>query len=166
MSAATATATQTASRTGKYLSFQLAEEDYAIQVLRVREIVKLQHITSVPETPPEVKGVINLRGRIIPVIDLRLKFGMPGQDYDHHTCIIVVEPQGTEHGPIGIVVDEVSDVLTLTEADIQNTPDFGGGFTSPYLLGMAKVQDRVKILLDIDSVLATADLAALHAAIR
>lgn len=153
------------SRAGKYLSFHLGSEEYGIRVLRVREIVKLQHITVVPETPPDVRGVINLRGKIIPVVDLRLKFGMSGKDYDQRTCIIVVEPRGAEHGPIGIIVDEVSEVLTLTEADVQPTPDFGAGVTTPFLLGMAKVRDEVKILLDIDQVLATADLAALHAAL-
>lgn len=153
-------------RAGKYLSFHLADEEYAIEVLRVREIVKLQHITSVPETPLEVRGVINLRGRIIPVVDLRLKFGISGKQYDERTCIIVVEPQGSEGGPIGIIVDDVSEVLTLGEPDVQDTPDFGGGVTTPFLLGMAKVRDEVKILLDIDQVLATADLAALQAALR
>jgi purine-binding chemotaxis protein CheW len=164
------TATQSAedkvSRSGKYLSFQLGDEEYAIQVLRVREIVKLQHITGVPETPPDVRGVINLRGRIIPVVDLRLKFGMAGKDYDQRTCIIVVEPHGSEGGPIGIIVDEVSEVLTLLDSDVQDIPDFGGGVTTPFLLGMAKVKDQVKILLDIDQVLATADLASLQAALQ
>lgn len=154
------------SRAGKYLSFQLGDEEYAIQVLRVREIVKLQHITGVPETPTDVRGVINLRGRIIPVIDLRLKFGMGAKEYDQRTCIIVVEPKGSDQGPIGIIVDEVSEVLTLAESDVQPTPDFGGGVTTPFLLGMAKVRDEVKILLDIDQVLATADLTALQTAVR
>src|SRR5215213_11038171 len=79
------------SRGGKYLSFHLASEEYAIQVMKVREIVKLQHITAVPETPSELKGVINLRGKVIPVVDLRLRFGLPAKDYDQRTCIIVVE---------------------------------------------------------------------------
>ena len=152
-------------RAGKYLTFHLAEEEYAIQVLRVREIVKIQHITSVPETPPDVRGVINLRGKVIPVIDLRLKFGMPEAEYGQRTCIIVVELAGGAHGPMGIIVDEVSEVLNLIDNDIQDTPDFGAGVETPYLLGMAKVRDKVKILLDIDQVLAAADLAALRAAI-
>ena len=135
-------------------------------MLRVREIVKLQHITGVPETPSEVRGVINLRGRIIPVVDLRLKFGMSSREYDQRTCIIVVEPNGSHQGPIGIIVDEVSEVLTLSDSDVQDTPDFGGGVSTPFLLGMAKVKDQVKILLDIDKVLATSDLTALQAAVR
>lgn len=146
-------------RAGKYLSFQLGAEEYAIRVLKVREIVKLQHITAVPDTAREVRGVINLRGKVIPVIDLRLKFGMPRADYGHRTCIIVVELHGTAQGPMGVIVDEVSEVLTLLESDVQDTPDFGAGVETPFLLGMAKVKDRVKILLDIDQVLTASDLS-------
>jgi purine-binding chemotaxis protein CheW len=150
-------------RAGKYLSFHLGEEEYAIQVLKVREIVKLQHITGVPETPAELKGVINLRGKVIPVIDLRLRFGLIEKEYDQRTCIIVVELGRAATGPMGIIVDEVSEVLTLQESEIQDTPDFGAGVETPYLLGMAKVHDRVKILLDIDEALAASDLSAINA---
>ena len=149
-------------RAGKYLSFQLGDEHYAIQVLRVREIVKVQHITAVPETPAEVRGVINLRGKVIPVIDLRLKFGMPESEYGQRTCIIVVELNNSHTGPMGIIVDEVSEVLNLTESDIQDTPDFGSGVETPYLLGLARVQDSVKILLDINQILVASDLRGLH----
>ena len=145
-------------RAGKYLSFRLAEEEYAIQVVKVREIVKLQHITSVPETPPELKGVINLRGKVIPVVDLRLRFGLSEKEYDSRTCIIVVDLGRSAAGPVGVIVDEVSEVLTLQETAIQNMPDFGIGVETPYLLGMAKVRDEVKILLDIDEALTAADL--------
>jgi purine-binding chemotaxis protein CheW len=148
-------------RAGKYLSFHLASEEYAIQVMKVREIVKLQHITAVPETPNELKGVINLRGKVIPVVDLRLRFGLAAKDYDQRTCIIVVELGRSGSGPMGIIVDEVNEVITLQEADIQDTPDFGSGVDTPYLLGMAKIEDQVKILLDIDEALATSDLSAL-----
>ena len=154
--------TQTA-RGGKYLSFRLAQEEYAIQVLKVREIVKLQHITGVPETPAELKGVINLRGKVIPVVDLRLRFGLPEKEYDSRTCIIVVELGRAATGPMGVIVDEVSEVLTLQESEIQDTPDFGIGVETPYLLGMAKVRDGVKILLDIDEALAASDLSAITA---
>jgi len=150
-------------RGGKYLTFLLGNEEYAIQVLTVREIVKLQHITGVPETPVELKGVINLRGKVIPVVDLRLRFGLPEKEYSQRTCIIVVELGRAAAGPMGIIVDEVSEVLTLQESDIQDTPDFGLGVETPYLLGMAKVRDSVKILLDIDEVLAASDLSALTA---
>lgn len=150
-------------RAGKYLSFHLGAEEYAIQVLKVREIVKLQHITGVPETPAELKGVINLRGKVIPVVDLRLRFALPEKEYDQRTCIIVVELGRAAAGPMGIIVDEVSEVLTLQEQDVQDTPDFGIGVETPYLLGMAKVRDSVKILLDIDEALAASDLSAISA---
>ncbi len=140
-------------RAGKYLTFQLASEDYAIPVLQVREIMGVQHITAVPQTPSAVKGVINLRGKIIPVVDLRVKFGLASAEYTQRTCIVVVQLSGTAAGQMGIVVDEVSEVLTLAGADIEDTPAFGRGVSLPYLIGMAKVKGKVKILLDIDQVL-------------
>lgn len=152
-------------RSGKYLSFRLGGEHYGIQVLRVREIVKIQHITPVPDTPAEVRGVINLRGKVIPVVDLRLKFGMPEREYGERTCIIVVELNSSLTGPMGIIVDEVSEVLNLAEPDIQDTPDFGDGVEAPYLLGLAKVNESVKILLDINQVLIARELQIPAAAI-
>ena len=153
---------KTDSRSGKYLTFQLGNEEFAIQVLRVREIMGIQEITAVPHTPGYVKGVINLRGRVIPVVDLRLKFGLPEVEYTQRTCIIVaqIENPGTRL-LIGIIVDCVSEVLTLQAADIEDTPDFGPGVLTPYLLGMAKIKGRVKILLDIDMVLAGQEVMAL-----
>ncbi len=151
-------------RGGKYLVFELGREEFGIRVLKVREIMGIQDITAVPQTPAHVKGVINLRGKVIPVVDLRLKFGLPEQEYTQRTCIIVVQVQG-EAGPMlmGIVVDGVAEVLNLAAADIEDTPDFGDGTATPYLLGMAKVKDKVKILLEIDRVLASTDLRALNA---
>lgn len=151
-------ATPAQCRGGKYLSFRLGGEQYGIQVLRVREIVKIQHITPVPETAADVRGVINLRGKVIPVVDLRVKFGMPEREYGDRTCIIVVELTSSLVGPMGIIVDEVSEVLNLAESDIQDTPDFGDGVEAPYLLGLAKVNDSVKILLDINQVLTAREL--------
>lgn len=141
-------------RAGKYLTFGLAREEFAIQVARVREIMGVQQITAVPQTPAYVKGVINLRGKVIPVVDLRLKFGMPEQDYTQRTCIVVVQidREGASL-PTGVVVDEVSEVLTLQASDIEDTPDFGRGAAAPYILGMAKVKGKVKILLDINMVI-------------
>ena len=151
-------------RGGKYLVFELGREEFGIRVLKVREIMGIQDITAVPQTPAHVKGVINLRGKVIPVVDLRLKFGLPEQEYTQRTCIIVVQVQG-EAGPMlmGIVVDGVAEVLNLAVADIEDTPDFGDGTATPYLLGMAKVKDKVKILLEIDRVLTSTDLHALNA---
>jgi purine-binding chemotaxis protein CheW len=127
----------------------------------------IQDITAVPHTPPHLKGVINLRGKVIPVVDLRLKFGMPPEEYNARTCIIVVQLKAEAGSlPMGIVVDGVAEVLNLSAADIEDTPDFGDGTTTPYLLGMAKVKGRVKILLEIDQVLASTDLNALRALVQ
>jgi purine-binding chemotaxis protein CheW len=146
-------------RAGKYLTFQLGNEEFAIQVLRVREIMGVQEITAVPQTPSYVKGVINLRGKVIPVVDLRLKFGMPETEHTQRTCIIVVQIHGErEKLLIGVIVDAVSEVLTLQPGEIENTPDFGSGVATPYLLGLAKIKGKVKILLDIEVVLSTQDV--------
>jgi purine-binding chemotaxis protein CheW len=147
-------------RAGKYLTFQLAQEEYGIGVLHVREIMALQHITAVPRMPPDVKGVINLRGRVIPVTDLRVKFGFADTPYTPHTSIVVVQLEN-DGGQVGVIVDEVCDVLNFQPADIQDTPDFGRDTYVPYLLGMAKVKGKVKILLDINRVLDATDLAAI-----
>lgn len=155
------------SRAGKYLTFCLGNEEFAIEVLRVREIMGVQDITAVPQTPGYVKGVINLRGKVIPVVDLRLKFGLPEIEYTARTCIIVVQIEMARnadaggHLHIGVVVDAVSEVLTLQAADIEDTPDFGSGVAIPYLLGMAKIKGKVKILLDINRVLSEQEAAGL-----
>lgn len=149
-------------RAGKYLAFHLGSEEFGIQVLKVREIMGLQEITAVPHTPAYTKGVINLRGKVIPVIDLRRKFGMPEAEYTQRTCIIVTEVEG-EAGSllIGAIVDGVNEVLNLAPGDIEDTPDFGGEVNTTGLLGMAKVKGKVKILLDIDQVMTHQDLRAL-----
>src|SRR5438270_9759364 len=154
-------------RAGKYLTFRLANEEFGIKVLKVREIMGLQEITAVPQTPGYVKGVINLRGKVVPVVDLRLKFSLPAAEYTQRTCIIVTQVQG-ESAPImvGIVVDGVSEVLNLTGPEIEDTPDFGEEVSTGYLLGMAKVKDKVKILLDIDKVLSSQELNNLNAILQ
>ncbi|MCC7342285.1 MAG: purine-binding chemotaxis protein CheW [Bryobacterales bacterium] len=154
-------------RGGKYLVFHLGQEEFGIQVLKVREIMGVQDITAVPQTPHHVKGVINLRGKVIPVVDLRLKFGLPEQEYTQRTCIIVTQV-GSEAGPMlmGIVVDGVAEVLNLSAAEIEDTPDFGDGAATPYLLGMAKVKGKVKILLEIEQVLTSQDLRRLEAMLQ
>jgi purine-binding chemotaxis protein CheW len=141
-------------REGKYLTFSLADEEYGIGILKIKEIIGMMPITTVPQTPEFVKGVINLRGKVIPVLDLRLRFGMESIDYTDRTCIIVVEiagPSGTVM--IGIVVDAVSEVLNIKGEDIEETPTFGTRLNTDYILGMAKMGGGVKILLDIDKVL-------------
>ena len=149
-------------RAGKYLTFQLGKEEFAIQVLRVREIMGMQEITAVPQTPDYVKGVLNLRGKVIPVVDLRLKFGMQEVEYTQRTCIIVVqiEQDGTRL-LTGIIVDGVNEVLTLAPGDIEDTPDFGRGVATPYLLGMAKIKGAVKILLDINMAMTAQEMSGL-----
>ena len=152
---------------GKYLVFHLGREDFGIRVLKVREIMGVQDITAVPQTPAHVKGVINLRGKVIPVVDLRLKFGLPEAEYTQRTCIIVVQVQGgVSASLVGIVVDGVAEVLNVVASDIEDTPDFGRGVTTPYLLGMAKIKDKVKILLDIDQVLNSQEVRGLQSAIQ
>ncbi|MFO7715047.1 chemotaxis protein CheW [Desulfosarcina sp.] len=149
-------------REGKYLTFSLSEEEYGIGILKIKEIIGMMAITSVPQTPPFVKGVINLRGKVIPVVDLRLRFGMSSIAYDERTCIIVVEIGA--HGVnvvIGIVVDSVSEVLNIKGEDIEDTPTFGTRLNTDYILGMAKMDGKVKILLDIAEVLGADDLEAM-----
>ncbi len=155
---------QTDARAGKYLTFHLANEEFGIRVLKVREIMGLQEITAVPQTPCHIKGVINLRGKVVPVIDLRLKFGLPAAEYTQRTCIIVTQVQGESSAVMmGVVVDGVSEVLNLTGPEIEDTPDFGEEIAGRYLLGMAKVKGKVKILLDIDKVVSTQEIHGLNA---
>ncbi len=143
----------TANREGKYLTFSLAGEEYGIGILKVKEIIGLMAITTVPQTPAYVKGVINLRGKVIPVADLRLKFGMEPMEYTDRTCIIVVEIKGADRTVLmGIVVDSVSEVLNIKGSEIEDTPNFGGKLNTAFILGMAKANGSVKILLDIDRV--------------
>ena len=155
-----AVATLTASRAGKYLTFFLAGEEYGLEILKVSEIIGLQPITRVPRMPEFVRGVINLRGKVIPITDLRMKFGMGAEDSED-SCIIVVQMRGIQ---TGIVVDRVSEVVAISEADIEDAPSFGAGIRTEFLLGIGKAGGRVKLLLDIDKVLATAEIAALQAA--
>ena len=152
-------------REGKYLTFSLAEEEYGISILKIKEIIGMMAITTVPQTPGFVKGVINLRGKVIPVVDLRLRFSMDGIDYTERTCIIVVEIEGQSGTVmIGIVVDAVSEVLNIKGEDIEDTPTFGTKLNTEYILGMAKMEGSVKILLDIDRVLSHEEVALLEKA--
>jgi chemotaxis signal transduction protein len=213
-------------REGKYLTFTLADEQYGIGILKIREIIGMQPITAVPQTPAFVKGVINLRGKVIPVVDLRLRFGMQEIDYTERTCIIVIEAQASHMGKcwevkncnkkdcpayenkdlrcwiisgtfcrdeiqgsyhekieacrkcefyrstndrsavltMGVVVDSVSEVLNIKSEEIEDTPTFGAKLNTDYILGMAKMEGGVKILLDIDKVLSSEELALLNQA--
>ena len=147
---------------GKYLTFVLSDEEYGLEILKVREIIGYMDITEVPQTPHEVKGVINLRGQVIPVVDLRAKFGIETTEPTDETCIIVVEiAHGDENVSTGIIVDKVSEVLDIPGEKIEDAPQFGVGVDTDFILGMGKIGDSVKILLDIDKVLVGADVAAM-----
>ena len=150
---------------GKYLTFSLAQEEYGIGILKIREIIGMMPVTSVPQTPQFVKGVINLRGKVIPIVDLRLRFGMQAIEYTDRTCIIVVEIEG-QAGPvqIGIVVDAVSEVLNIKGEEIEDAPTFGTKLDIDYILGMAKMEGGVKILLDIGKVLSAEATSVLEKA--
>jgi purine-binding chemotaxis protein CheW len=150
-------------REGKYLTFTLKEEEYGIGILKIKEIIGMMSITSIPQSPDFIKGVINLRGQVIPVMDLRLRFGMEKADYTERTCIIVVEIIGQSGAnSIGLVVDSVSEVMNIKGEDIENTPAFGAKLNTDYILGMAKMEGGVKILLDIDRVLSGEEIAVLE----
>ena len=146
-------------REGKYLTFALGPEEYGLEILKVREIMGIMEITAVPQTPAHVRGVINLRGKVIPVIDLRAKFGMESTETTDQTCIIVVEITQQGQGfNTGIVVDRVQEVLDIAGENIEDTPQFGSNVATDFILGMGKIGDSVKILLDIDRVLASDEL--------
>ncbi len=146
-------------REGKYLTFALANEEFGLEILKVREIIGIMEITAVPQTPEYVRGVINLRGQVIPVIDLRAKFGMEAIETTDQTCIIVVEiSQDGRKFNTGIVVDHVQEVLDIVGDQIEDAPQFGSNVATDFILGMGKIGDSVKILLDIDKVLACEEL--------
>jgi len=155
---------ETTTQTGKYLTFLTGGEGYGLPVLKVREIMKVMEITAIPQVPAYVRGVINLRGKVIPVIDLRLKFGMPPCDATDQTCIIVVEASASDRkAMMGLLVDGVSEVLNIQAAEIEQPPAFGDGVRTDYMQGVAKVKGTVKILLDIDRVLTGSEFDALAA---
>lgn len=148
------TAAKTQALAGKYLTFALDDEEYAVSVLKVREIIKIMDITDVPQLPSYVKGVINLRGKVIPVVDLRLKFGMAAKDYTERTCIIVVDVLVRSSAVLmGVVVDSVSDVMSIAADDLTEPPDFGDPTSGNCVQALAKVKGTVKILLNLDWVL-------------
>jgi purine-binding chemotaxis protein CheW len=139
---------------GKYLTFVLAKEEYGIPILKVREIIKLLEITSIPKTPGYIKGVINLRGKIIPIMDLRLKFGLEEKEYNERTCIVVVEITINETRKLmGLIVDTVSEVANLTTDQIEPPPEYGNQNSQGFLTGVGKVKDRVILLLNIEQIL-------------
>jgi len=156
------TATQDAavgkSLAGKYLTFVLAGEEYGLEILKVREIIGMMDITAVPRTPAFVKGVINLRGKVIPVVDLRLKFVMPEAERTEETCVIVAQVGAVE---MGIIVDKVSEVLDIEAEEIEDTPSFGVAVDTDFILGIGKAGGKVTILLSIEKVLTKQEVVEL-----
>ena len=146
---------------GKFLTFYLKDEEYGIEILKVQEIIGMLPITRVPETSEFIRGVINLRGKIIPIMDLRQKFKMNTKDDDDDTCVIVVQTEGVE---IGVVVDKVSEVLDIKNSEIEDVPAFGTEVNTNYLLGVGKTNDKVRLLLDIDCVLSKQELEGMKMA--
>jgi purine-binding chemotaxis protein CheW len=155
---AVASAATTIGLGGKYLTFGLGLEEYGLEILKVREIIGMMDITPVPRTPDFVRGVINLRGNVIPVIDLRRKFAMDAVERTEQTCIIVVDVEAVE---MGIVVDRVQEVLDITDEEIEQAPSFGVAVDTDFILGMGKRETQVTILLDISKVLGGEEMAAL-----
>ena len=143
---------------GKYLTFKLDVEEFGLEILKVQEIIKMMDITRVPRTPEFVRGVINLRGKVIPIIDLRRRFGLDSKSHDKHTRIIVIE---INNMIVGFVVDSVSEVLRIPASTVEPPPPVVSGLESEYISGVGKLEDRLLILLDLDRLLSRADIEAL-----
>ncbi|HEY3375508.1 MAG TPA: chemotaxis protein CheW [Candidatus Aquicultor sp.] len=153
--------TNSAAQVNQFVTFAIGDEEYAVGVLKVQEIIGYQQPTKIPNVPAFVKGVLNLRGSVVPVTDLRLKFNMNEREYDMFTVILILEIQGRT---MGAIVDAVSDVIYLSRDEIQLTPDFSSGITVDFISGMGRKDSRLTILLDIDRMLNSTELAALDAA--
>ncbi|MCM8533740.1 MAG: chemotaxis protein CheW [Lentisphaeraceae bacterium] len=134
----------------KYLTFHIGDEDYGISISYVTEIIGILKVTEVPQTPDYIKGVINLRGKVIPVMDIRLRFGMDPRAYDERTCVIVVNHN---ENIVGLVVDTVSEVLDIPEESIENSPQFSSNLNHNFVSGMGKVEEQIKMIIDVNSLL-------------
>lgn len=149
-------ATPATAKGGKFLTFFLDREEYGIEILSVREIIGLLPVTPVPQTPYYVQGVVNLRGQVIPVVDLRLKFDMPGIEATEETCIIVVQTGGAQ---LGIIVDKVSEVLNIPGGEIVDAPTLGSEIQTDFIMGIGKSEGRVTLLLDIGRIFPAAEIS-------
>ena len=153
--------TDTKNLCGKHLSFKLDLETYCLEIIRVQEIIKMREVTHIPKMPGYVRGVIDLRGMVIPVIDLRLKFEMETREDDKKTCIIVVQVEGESRTvTTGVIVDEVAEVVDVTAEQIEPPPSFGGCVDTSFILGIAKVAGKVLTMINIDQVLKNDEMAA------
>jgi purine-binding chemotaxis protein CheW len=167
MSAVEIVRNELAAMAGKYLTFKLGAEEFGLEILKVQEIIKMMEVTRVPRIPDYVRGVINLRGKVIPVVDLRLKFGMDTRDTTEKTCVIVVQVKhGDGQVTLGTIVDEVSEVLDVAAGQIEPTPEFGTAVDTDFILGMGKIGKRVVMLLDVDKVLSGGELRAVNSAAK
>jgi len=138
---------------GKHLTFSLGKEEYGLPILKVKEIIGMMEITHVPQTPDFIKGVVNLRGKIIPIMDLRLKLAMQERDYNERTCIIVVEVKINDAKRLmGIVVDTVSEVINIQQNDIEPPPEYQTKVDKGFLTGMGKIKGKVVMLLNIEQI--------------
>lgn len=155
-----ALATKSEITEGKFLTFDLGEEVFGIEIIKVKEIIGIMDITTIPQTPEYMKGVINLRGKVIPVIDLRLKFSMQEEKHTEKTCVIVVEIAAGNNMSlqIGIIVDSVSEVLSIEGEDIEGTPNFEQGIDTTFIMGLGKTRGKIILLLDIEGVLSSEEL--------
>jgi purine-binding chemotaxis protein CheW len=146
-------------KAGKYLTFALGGEVYGLEILKVQEIIGMMSVTRVPRTPEFMRGVINLRGKVIPVVDLRLKFGLDSTEDTERTCIIVVQvTKGDTTVIMGIIVDEVSEVMDINEKQIEPSPEFGSQIDTNFIMGMGKIDKKVVMLLDVDKVLSGGEI--------
>ena len=155
-------ATAPVERRDQYLAFTLGGEAFAMDIRSIREVIQFGGITDVPLMPPFIRGVINLRGAVVPVIDLSVRFGRPATTPAHRTCIVILElSQGEDTAELGVMVDNVSEVLSIGESEVEPAPAFGTGLAAEFIAGVAKVGDRFVILLDVNHVLSVDELAAL-----
>lgn len=154
---------KTQNNLNKFITFFLENEEFAVDIKKIKEIIGIMEITSVPNTPEYIKGVLNLRGKIIPVIDLRTKFGMEFKEYGERTSIIILEIQ-TDNGKvnIGTIVDTVTEVIQISDEQIEETPNFGVEVDTTFIIGMARIKDKVKIILDIDKILTSDEINTLN----
>ncbi|HCL77286.1 chemotaxis protein CheW [Stutzerimonas nitrititolerans] len=146
----------------QYLTFQLAEEMFAVGIQQVREIIEYGNVTTVPMMPRFVRGVINLRGSVVPVIDLSARFGRGSSEIHRRTCVVIVEvEQEGAQQELGMIVDAVSEVLDIPQSEIEPAPAFGARIRADFISGMGKIEGRFVVLLDVDKVLAVDEMAAL-----
>jgi len=152
---------------GKYLTFRLDKEEYALQILKVQEIIQMQQVTVVPKTPPWIRGVLNLRGKVIPVVDLRTKFGLASSEDTEKTCIVVVQIESDGDAvTMGVIIDEVREVTDINESQIERPPSFGNDNETDFIMGIGKFEKSVKMLLDIDRILSAAEIVGISSLVK